>query len=176
MIRMGMITLITGGARSGKSTQALKLAYPYPRKLFVATGQSLDDEMKARIEMHRATRPPEFQTIEEPIEIAEVIERIGRKADLIIVDCLTLWISNLMLGGKKDDKSILREADALGVALKRATCASIVVTDEVGAGIVPTDHAESRRFRDLLGWTNQKIAAVADEVILMVAGYSVKVK
>ena len=176
MIHMGTITLITGGARSGKSMQALKLALPYQHKFFVATGQALDEEMAARIEFHRTTRPVDFQTAEEPIEITDELETLGGKADLVVVDCLTLWVSNLMLGGKRDDKTILAEADRLAAALKRASFASIVVTDEVGAGIVPTDYAESRRFRDLLGWTNQKIAAAADEVLLMVAGYPLKVK
>ena len=173
---MGTITLITGGARSGKSTHALKLAMPYRPKFFVATGEALDDEMKARIEKHRRSRPPEFHTVEAPVEVVAAIAKIGGKADLVVVDCLTLWVSNLMLGGNKDDKTIIAEADKLAAALKRAVFASIVVTDEVGAGIVPTDHAESRRFRDLLGWTNQKIAAAADDVLLMVAGYPVKVK
>jgi adenosylcobinamide kinase/adenosylcobinamide-phosphate guanylyltransferase len=173
---MGTIRLITGGSRSGKSTYALKLALPYPRKFFVATCEALDNEMAARIEAHRRTRPPEFQTVEEPVEIVDAIEKLEGKADVVIVDCLTLWISNLMLSGDRDDQSILRSADKAAASLKRAAFASIVVTDEVGAGIVPTDHAESRRFRDLLGWTNQKIAAVADDVVLMVAGYPVKVK
>jgi adenosylcobinamide kinase/adenosylcobinamide-phosphate guanylyltransferase len=175
MVRMGTVTLITGGARSGKSMQALKVALPYKRKFFVATGEALDDEMAARIEFHRTTRPPDFQTVEEPVEIVAALERVDAKADLVIVDCLTLWVSNLMQG-RRQDGAVLAEADKLAAALKQASFASIVVTDEVGAGIVPTDHAESRRFRDLLGWTNQKIAAAADDVILMVAGYPVKVK
>jgi adenosyl cobinamide kinase/adenosyl cobinamide phosphate guanylyltransferase len=175
MVRMGRITLITGGARSGKSMQALKLSLPYQRKFFVATGQALDDEMTARIEFHRTTRPPDFQTVEEPVQVVAAVEKLGKSADLVVVDCLTLWISNLMLNSGADG-SILAEADRLAAALKEASFASIVVTDEVGSGIVPTDHAESRRFRDLLGWTNQKIAAVADSVLMMVAGYPVKVK
>lgn len=174
--RMGTITLITGGARSGKSTHAMKLATPYRRKYFVATGQALDDEMAARIEKHRASRPADFQTIEEPVEIVAALEGLNEKADVVIVDCLTLWISNLMLGGKQDEIATLAQAEGLAAALKRASFASIVVTDEVGAGIVPTDHAESRQFRDLLGWSNQKIAAAADDVILMVAGFPLKVK
>lgn len=175
MIRMGTITLITGGARSGKSMQALKLSLPYQRKFFVATGQALDDEMTARIEFHRTTRPPDFQTVEEPVQVVATLEKLGKSADLVVVDCLTLWISNLMLSHEIDGP-VLAEADKLAAALKEASFASIVVTDEVGSGIVPTDHAESRRFRDLLGWTNQKIAAVADRVLMMVAGYPVKVK
>ena len=173
---MGTITLITGGARSGKSMQALKLALPYRRKFFVATGEALDDEMTARIEFHRTTRPPDFQTVEEPVQVVASIEKLSKSADLVVIDCLTLWVSNLMQRHDRDDDRVLAEADKLAAALKEASFASIVVTDEVGSGIVPTDHAESRRFRDLLGWTNQKIAAVADQVLLMVAGYPVKVK
>ena len=173
---MGTITLITGGARSGKSMQALKLALPYQRKFFVATGEPLDDEMTARIQFHRTTRPPDFQTVEEPIQVVAALEKVGNSADLVVLDCLTLWISNLMEWNRKDDSPVLAEADKLAAALNRASFASIVVTDEVGSGIVPTDHAESRRFRDLLGWTNQKVAAVADQVLLMVAGYPLSVK
>jgi adenosylcobinamide kinase / adenosylcobinamide-phosphate guanylyltransferase len=173
---MGTITLVTGGARSGKSMQALKLALPYQRKFFVATGQALDDEMTARIEFHRTTRPPDFQTVEEPVQVVAALEKLGKSADLVVLDCLTLWMSNLMQRHERDDTPVLAEADKLAAALKDAPFASIVVTDEVGSGIVPTDHAESRRFRDLLGWTNQKIAAVADQVLLMVAGYPLKLK
>jgi len=175
MIRMGTVTLITGGARSGKSMQALKLALPYRRKFFVATGQALDEEMTARIEFHRTTRPPDFQTVEEPVQVVAALERLADRADLVVLDCLTLWISNLMQRHELDGP-ILAEADKLAATLKDASFASIAVTDEVGSGIVPTDHAESRRFRDLLGWTNQKVAAVADQVLLMVAGYSIKLK
>ena len=173
---MGTVTLITGGARSGKSMQALKLALPYQRKFFVATGEPLDDEMTARIQFHRTTRPPDFQTVEEPIQVVAALEKVGDSADLVVLDCLTLWISNLMEWNRTDDSPVLAEADKLAAALKRASFASIVVTDEVGSGIVPTDHAESRRFRDLLGWTNQKVAAGADQVLLMVAGYPLSVK
>ena len=176
MIRMGRITLITGGARSGKSMQALKLALPYQRKFFVATGEPLDDEMTARIEFHRTTRPADFQTVEEPVQVVTALEKLGDRADLVVLDCLTLWISNLMQWHGTDDGPVLAEADKLAAALTRAPFASIVVTDEVGSGIVPTDHAESRRFRDLLGWTNQKVATVADQVLLMVAGYPLAVK
>jgi adenosylcobinamide kinase/adenosylcobinamide-phosphate guanylyltransferase len=173
---MGTITLITGGARSGKSMQALKLALPYQRKFFVATGEALDHEMTERIEFHRTSRPPDFQTVEEPVQVVAALEKVGNSADLVVLDCLTLWVSNLMQRHRMDDGPVLSEADRLAAALKDASFASIVVTDEVGSGIVPTDHAESRRFRDLLGWTNQKVAAVADQVLLMVAGYPLSVK
>ncbi|MDO8430873.1 MAG: bifunctional adenosylcobinamide kinase/adenosylcobinamide-phosphate guanylyltransferase [Candidatus Binatus sp.] len=171
---MARITLLTGGARSGKSTHALKLANSYRRKFFIATGEALDEEMTARIAFHRETRPPDFQTIEEPANVARSIEAIEGRADVVVIDCLTLWISNLM-HTHNDDEPLLAEADALAAALARASFASIVVTDEVGMGIVPM-HPMERRYRDLLGWTNQKIAGIADEVLLMVAGYPIRVK
>jgi adenosylcobinamide kinase/adenosylcobinamide-phosphate guanylyltransferase len=171
---MPKITLITGGARSGKSTHALKLAARYRRKYFVATGQALDDEMSARIEFHRATRPVDFETLEEPVNVVAALEKIRASADVVVLDCLTLWLSNLM-HIHVDDEAIVGEADRLAQALKHAAFDTIVVTDEVGLGIVP-DHPMARRFRDLLGWTNQKIASVADEVLLMVAGYPLKAK
>ena len=132
--------------------------------------------MAARIEFHRTTRPPDFQTVEEPVQVVAALEKFGTVADVVVLDCLTLWISNLMHRHGTDDGPILAEADKLAAALTNASFASIVVTDEVGSGIVPTDHAESRRFRDLLGWTNQKVAAVADQVLMMVAGYPLRVK
>jgi len=110
------------------------------------------------------------------VQVVSALEKLGKSADLILLDCLTLWISNLMQHHGPDDGPVLAEADKLAAALRRASFASIVVTDEVGSGIVPTDHADSRRFRDLLGWTNQKVAAVADQVLLMVAGYPLKLK
>ena len=171
---MATITLITGGARSGKSTHALKLALPHKRKFFIATGQALDDEMTARIEFHRETRPREFTTVEAPVQVVPALERLAERADIVVVDCLTLWVSNLMQL-HHDDELILAEADRLAKILKLATFASIVVTDEVGMGIVP-EHPIARRYRDLLGWTNQKIASVADDVLLMVAGYPIKAK
>lgn len=172
---MAKITLISGGARSGKSTHALALARDYKRKFFLATGEALDAEMAARIEHHRKTRPADFQTVEEPSNLVVSLNKIGPNADVVVIDCLTLWVSNLM-SIHAADEAMMAEADRLSAALKTASFSSIVVTDEVGLGIVPTDHRESRRFRDLLGWTNQKVATVADEVLLMVAGYPLKVK
>jgi adenosylcobinamide kinase / adenosylcobinamide-phosphate guanylyltransferase len=171
---MATITLITGGARSGKSTYALKLAVPHKRKFFVATGQALDEEMTARIEFHRETRPSEFQTVEESVNVVVALEKLAERADIVVLDCLTLWVSNLMQL-HDDDEPILTAADQLAKILQASPFASVVVTDEVGFGIVP-EHPMARRYRDLLGWTNQKIASVADDVLLMVAGYPIKVK
>ena len=113
-------------------------------------------------------------TVEEALDPAIALAALESRADGVILDCLTLWVSNLMGIGAQDE-SILASADRLAGALARASFSSIIVTDEVGAGIVP-DNVASRRFRDLLGWTNQKVAAVANEVILMVAGYPIRAK
>ncbi|HYL58040.1 MAG TPA: bifunctional adenosylcobinamide kinase/adenosylcobinamide-phosphate guanylyltransferase, partial [Candidatus Acidoferrales bacterium] len=111
---------------------------------------------------------------EEPDNIVAALEKIGAHADVVVVDCLTLWVSNLMQL-HADDVAIVGEADRLANVLKGASFDTIVVTDEVGLGIVP-EHPAARRYRDLLGWTNQKIAQVATDVLLMVAGYPLKAK
>jgi adenosylcobinamide kinase / adenosylcobinamide-phosphate guanylyltransferase len=171
------LTLITGGSRSGKSTHAITLAVAdasVSRRYFIATAEALDDEMHARIAHHQATRPPEFVTIEAPLDVENAIAMLASRADAAVLDCLTLWVSNLM-GQGLDDNAILARADALAGAVRRAPYQMIVVTDEVGWGIVP-DSPVARRFRDLLGWTNQKVAQVADEVLLMAAGYPLRLK
>ena len=173
---MATITLVTGGARSGKSDYAISRAAKYQaaRSFFVATAQALDVEMRARIEHHRATRSPDFRTLEEPINVVAALSGLDERADVVVLDCLTLWVSNLM-EVHAADTAILLEADSLAEVLRRVSYASVIVTDEVGAGIVP-DNAPSRRFRDLLGWTNQKVARAANEVVLMVAGLPLRVK
>jgi len=173
---MGRVTLITGGARSGKSSHALKLAADHPgaRCGFIATAEARDDEMRSRISRHRALRPPDFATVEEPRELERALNMLDGRADVVIVDCLTLWVANLMEAGANDE-AVLRAAKELLAALSRAPFDTMVVTDEVGAGIVP-DNPAARRFRDLLGWTNQRVAAAADEVVVMVAGIAMKLK
>lgn len=174
---MPTLTLITGGSRSGKSTQALVLATADPtatRRFFIATAEALDDEMRTRIAHHQATRPSEFITVEEPVGLQIAVTALAGRADVAVLDCLTLWVSNL-IGQGLDDDEILRAAETLATALRQAPFPLVVVTDEVGWGIVP-DNPVARRFRDLLGWTNQKIAQVADCVLLMVAGYPLRLK
>ncbi len=173
---MGSITLVTGGARSGKSGYAIEraLAHRGSRRVFVATAQALDDEMRARIEHHRASRPAEFETVEEPLNVVAALAGLEGRADVVVLDCLTLWVSNLM-ATYSNDSAPLAEADSLARVLREASYASVIVTDEVGAGIVP-DNPAARRFRDLLGWTNQKVAKAAGEVILMVAGLPLRVR
>lgn len=174
---MGAVTLITGGARSGKSAYALALAESRPaatRRFFVATAQALDDEMRARIAHHRAQRSAGFTTVEEPIALDRALPALEGRADFVLIDCLTLWISNLMLEGRGDE-AIIGQARALAEVLIGAAFESVVVTGEVGAGIVP-ENAAARRFRDLLGWTNQAVAQVAERVVLMVAGCPLRIK
>jgi adenosylcobinamide kinase/adenosylcobinamide-phosphate guanylyltransferase len=172
------LTLITGGSRSGKSSHALNLAQEQAgaagRAFFLATAQPIDDEMRARIEHHRRLRSSMFETIEEPMELGEVIARLEKRAEVVVVDCLTLWVSNLLAAGRDDD-AIMADSGRLALLLSTAPFASYVVTDEVGSGIVPMTPL-SRRFRDLLGWTNQTIGRAADQIILMVAGHPLRVK
>jgi adenosylcobinamide kinase / adenosylcobinamide-phosphate guanylyltransferase len=173
---MSSVVLITGGARSGKSGYAIARAAEHRglRRFFVATAQALDDEMTARIAHHRAKRPRDFETIEEPLNVVAALAGLEGRADVVVIDCLTLWVSNLM-GIYTTDAAVLAEADSLARVVSEASFASVIVTDEVGAGIVP-DNPVARRFRDLLGWTNQKVAKAASEVILMVAGLPLRVK
>ncbi|HEY2525563.1 MAG TPA: bifunctional adenosylcobinamide kinase/adenosylcobinamide-phosphate guanylyltransferase [Candidatus Binataceae bacterium] len=173
---MGSVTLITGAARSGKSAHALALAKRAAgaRRFFIATAEALDDEMRERIAHHRASRSADFATIEEPIAIAPALAKLAHRADVVVVDCLTLWISNLLMA-RLSDEEIVAEARGLAGAMESAPFACFVVTGEVGAGIVP-ENAIARRFRDLLGWTNQAVARAAERVELMVAGYPIRVK
>ncbi len=170
------LTLITGGARSGKSARAVTLAMEYPadQRFFLATAEALDEEMRARIERHRHDRAGAFETLEEPIEICAALETLETRPAVVVLDCLTLWIANLMERGLCDD-AILMQTDKLVIQLRQAAFSTIVVTDEVGGGIVP-ENPVARRFRDLLGWTNQKIAEACDRVILMVAGQPLTLK
>ena len=162
--------LVGGGSRSGKSRYALELAKQRGARLaFVATAQALDGEMSDRIRKHREERDSAFTTIEEPFELAAALERAGRDYDAIVVDCLTLWVSNLMLS----DREIPTEE--LIAAVRKIPAAVIFVSNEVGCGIVP-ENALARRFRDLAGSLNQRVAAAADEVYWMAFGIPLKVK
>lgn len=174
---MGKITFIVGGARSGKSSYALKAALksgPGRRVAFIATCEGLDDEMRRRISLHRKSRPEGWKTFEEPRNVAALLKKTGGRFDLIVIDCLTLLISNLRLGGKggasieKDMKNIVR-------ALKRGKADSIIVSNEVGLGIVPENQL-ARDFRDIAGRANQITAAAADNVFFMISGIPWRIK
>ena len=168
------LMLILGGARSGKSRYAegLIAALPpawNPPWIYVATAEPGDGEMRARIAAHRARRGPSWQTVEAPQELAEAV--ILAQPAPVLVDCLTLWLSNLML----IDADIEAETVRLERALEAATAPIVLVSNEVGSGIVP-EHPLGRRFRDLQGALNQRIAARAERVVLMVAGLPLAVK
>lgn len=180
-----MITLVTGGARAGKSRWVLDDALghiPAPAPLaFLATAQALDDEMRARIDAHKAERGPRFFTVEEPLRVPEALlalagPGVATPPGGILVDCLTLWVSNLLFSAPPhDDDSLLAQADALAAVLPKLTAPVWLVSNEVGLGIVPMDPL-TRRYRDALGRCNQRVAAVADRVAFVVAGYPLWVK
>jgi adenosylcobinamide kinase/adenosylcobinamide-phosphate guanylyltransferase len=172
------LTLVTGGARSGKSRHVEELAREQGGPVTViATAEALDDDMASRIARHRADRPAHWTTIEAPLAVAEAATRIPRD-HVVILDCLTLWVSNLLLAqddGQADGEAqILAETDRLLDAFVEHAVV-LVVTNEVGLGIVP-ETALGRRFRDLLGRVNQRAAARASRVVLLVAGLPLRVK
>ncbi len=163
------LIFVTGGARSGKSRFALNYANDcYSNKIFLATSEVLDEEMACRVENHKKARGPEWQTIEEPIEVVEKIRQRGEEGEIILLDCITLWLSNLLIKWD-DDLKILEEVDKLTRTLRESKASAIVVSNEVGMGIVPADPL-GRRFRDLSGTANQRIAEAADTVVFMVSG------
>ncbi len=169
------IIFIVGGVRSGKSRFAVELvrALPGP-KAYLATAQALDKEMSERIRKHKASRPAGWHTLEEPLEIAGAIENHGDGLGAILLDCVTLWLSNTLMAGWSEDK-ILAETERL-LRLARASRSSLViVSNEVGWGIVP-EHPAARLFRDLSGSIHQKIAREADEVYFMICGLPQKIK
>ncbi|MCP3941813.1 MAG: bifunctional adenosylcobinamide kinase/adenosylcobinamide-phosphate guanylyltransferase [Desulfobacteraceae bacterium] len=175
------ITLVIGGCRSGKSRSALNAANQIKggqikghQKIFLATSVPMDPEMDKRVASHRAERGADWQTVEEPVEIHKSIEQVSQTADVILVDCLTLWTSNLLFA-EYDEAKIMEALGLLIDALEKSLCPVFLVSNEVGYGIVPENFL-ARQFRDYAGLVNQKIAAMADRVILMVAGIEVPIK
>ena len=169
--------LILGGVRSGKSREALRVASSMPRGsrgAFLATAQALDGDMEARIARHRAERPAGWGTLEEPFDVLAACGSLAASVDVVVLDCLTLWVANLLLRGD-EEKSILAAADALADFLGERCFSLIIVSNEVGAGVHPATDV-GLRFRDALGGVNQRIAAAADRVSYMVAGLSMTVK
>jgi adenosylcobinamide kinase/adenosylcobinamide-phosphate guanylyltransferase len=162
------IILITGGARSGKSRYAeQRVGEMGGRRLYVATAEARDEEMAQRIAEHRQRRGNQWRTIEEPLELTQALLAEHGKTDCALVDCLTLWTSNLLI--RRDDKYASEKVEELIEKLPQLNFHLVFVTNEVGWGIVP-DNPLARKFRDLAGWTNQCVAQAANEVILMVAG------
>jgi adenosylcobinamide kinase/adenosylcobinamide-phosphate guanylyltransferase len=168
------IVLVGGGARSGKSRFALARARELgTRRLFVATARRYDADMAERIDRHRAERGSEFETVEEPLGVPEAIAGVAGH-DVAVVDCLTLWLSNLLLDGLPVE-AIERRVEDLAAALARAPCHVVLVTNEVGMGLHP-DTPLGRTFRDLAGRAHQRLAAASDEVHLAVLGLVVRLK
>ena len=166
---------IVGGARSGKSSHALSLASAHEasEKVFIATAQAFDAEMSVRIEAHRLERGEGWSTVEEPLEVARVVEGLGL-GKVIVIDCLTLWLSNL-IHLEKDDAKIKEEIGALAGACSGSPSAVIGVSNEVGLGLVP-ENALARRFRDLSGLMNQAMASKADEAWFIASGLPLRLK
>ena len=173
--RQGSVTLVLGGARSGKSRYAQQLAEQWRRVVLVATAKVTDDEMRAKIERHREDRPQDWLTVEEPLELAKVLEEQERNSEVIVVDCLTIFAANLLETEGENSEAIDGRVEALCAALRRVQCNVVLVSNEVGSGVVPA-YPLGRRYRELLGEINQKVARVADDVVLMVAGLPLALK
>ena len=186
---MGRLILILGGARSGKSRFAQQLAQACSEEeqqsvVYIATAEAGDEHMRQRIERHRRGRPAGWETVEAPQNVAAAVEATGDSAAAIIVDCLTLWISNLLLAGGEEfneaqaaskEEAILDEVEALIRTAKKANAHVIVVSNEVGMGIVPLTRL-GRVSRDIAGRANQALAKAADEVYVMWAGLPQRIK
>ena len=170
---MAHITFVIGGVRSGKSSFALAEASLVPgEKVFIATAEALDRDMSDRITRHKAERGREWHTVEEPVHIPAVIRDMDKRYGVALIDCLTLWVSNLLGAGRETDDDFER----LLSALEESACPRIyVVSNEVGMGIVP-DHPLGRIYRDQLGLLNKMVARLSTTVILMVAGIPVPIK
>ena len=175
------IILVTGGARSGKSAFAERYAAALPgRHAYVATARIFDEEMAQRIAIHRKRRPSSWQTWEIPQDLPETMERLCQSSDVALVDCLTLSFSNYLFAHDgEDDEAIidgaLAELQAVLAAFRQAGVTAVLVTNELGCGIVPMEHV-SRLYRDLMGKINQAAAAEADEVYLSVCGITTELK
>ena len=184
----GRLTLLLGGARSGKSRTAEKMAKSLgERVLYVATAEAKDEEMRARIELHRLKRPATWRTIEVTSNVGSAVQGalVEGEVDVVLLDCLTMLLSNVMLEGLPDTKvenlnvtaaqaRVSAEVDALLASFRSCDVPWIIVSNEVGCGVVPAT-ALGRSYRDLLGWANQRMAEAADSVHLMVAGLPVNV-
>lgn len=172
---MAEVILITGGARSGKSNVALRLAERFKRRIFIATAQAFDDEMRERIAHHKTARGEGWETLETPLDLAGAIGSIVDPRTAVVIDCLTVWLGNLMHA----DASSAEDSQAWTAFFEALRCSPaariILVTNEVGMSIVP-ENVLARRFRDAAGTLNQRVAAMADRVILIVCGQALTMK
>ena len=175
MLMVHKLYFITGGARSGKSSFAEKLALGLAgRRAYIATAQALDAEMAAKIEKHRKDRDAAWDTYEEPLAVAELLAKLSRTHGIVLLDCLTLWLSNVM-AHTDGDGAVVNRSDELVKAAKGFGGVCIAVSNEVGLGIVP-DNPLARKFRDFAGMLNQRVAQEADEVYFTASGIPVRIK
>jgi len=178
--------LVLGGTRSGKSLYAQRLCESFvqnlsttfsskisPNLLYIATAQALDDEMKKRIEAHKKSRGPLWHTVEEPIHIAEILNKEDEKWEVILIDCLTLWLTNLVLLDSKD--ILVKEKELFLTSISSLKTPCVMVSNEVGLGIVP-ENPLARHFRDEAGSLNQELAKICSHVIFVVAGIAMPIK
>lgn len=171
-----MVTLVLGGVRSGKSGYAQRLAERAGSVTFVATAEVRDDpEMQSKIDRHRSERPIHWKTIEEPVGLARVLSTPDESSQVILIDCLTIFAANILERFGDNATATHTEIDALCGALIHAPCNVILVSNEVGSGVVPA-YASGRRFRDLVGEINQRVAVLADNVLFMIAGLPLVLK
>lgn len=177
-----MIVLVTGGARSGKSSFAEKYVAKYGKKIaYIATAQIFDDEMKFRVDLHQQRRPADWKTYEAPFDAHEAIIEAGKTHDMILFDCMTIYMSNLLFSlpdiedSKRNYALIKEKVGKLIEAAKSIDGTVVFVTNEVGSGIVPDNHL-SREYRDLAGLANQMVAAAAEKVFAVISGIPVDIK
>lgn len=168
------VCFVLGGARSGKSRLALKLAGQALPKAFIATAEAGDEEMAARVRRHQRERDPSWETQEIPIDVSGWLATRGTGYKTVVIDCLTLWLANL-LGSGIQASQVLSHVDGLMRSARTVTGTVVLVSNEVGMGIVP-GHAATRQFRDCAGAMNQRVAEAADAVYLSVSGLPVKLK
>jgi adenosylcobinamide kinase / adenosylcobinamide-phosphate guanylyltransferase len=173
---MGGIVLITGGARSGKSSFALEEALKHPgKRVFLATALALDTEMEDRIRKHKNERGKDFATIEEPLHITFRLNSLPKDVKVVVVDCLTVWLGNLFHKWEDDEDAIEQEIESLCKAFSAFAGELILVTNEVGFGIVPENRL-ARMYRDRLGFLNRKVAEHADRVYCCLCGIPMRIK
>ncbi len=171
---MNKVIFITGGGRSGKSSKALDIAKQYNLRGFIATAIPFDDEMKLRITNHKKERGNDFITIEEPYNIAKAISKLEQNVDVIIIDCISVWLGNLLLKYGENESEFV-EVNNLYKKLTDLKCDIVIVTNEVGMGIIP-DNKLARSYRDFAGFVNQKLAKLSNEALFMISGLTIKIK